>query len=180
MGKTLGTTCTSVVLSREWGVLVYPERVAAIEACAVELLSAVGDPIPAISALALADAFGLEVKRGFGDLPAAVADALQGRLLPARGLIEVAATLDGRAFHEAVARELGYWALREGGLPVSRGAAETMAAALMMPLAGASLDYGAPLELWLWRNAHCTLRIIEIRLEALAGLLPAPSSSGAS
>lgn len=136
----------------------------------MELLAAVGDPRPAVNALALADAFGLEVKRGFPGLPEPVAAALSGRLVAHRQLVEVSEWLTGRALHEAVAHELGHWALVELGMPSSVVAADRMAAALMMPIAHATCDMGAQVGELLARHAYCTLRLIEIRLDSYACL----------
>lgn len=156
------------------------DRLARIEAGAVELLGAIGNPKPAVSALALADAFGLEVKRGFPGLPLAVAGALRSRLVAHRGLIDVAEHLAGRDLHEAVAHELGHWALREIGLPPSIVAADQMAAAFMMPIGHAGRDSEATPGALLARHAYCTGRLIEIRLAAYASLCPSASAGQAS
>jgi len=148
--------------------VVHHDRLAAIEASAVELLAAIGNPPPPVSALALADAFGFAVKRGFPGIPTAVADALKSRLLADRWLIEVSPTLAGRLLHEAVAHELGYWVLAQFSLPPSEADADAMAAALMMPLVHSAPDAQAPLEALLDRHRFCTLRLIDRRIQSLA------------
>ena len=55
----------------------FPGGIADIEAGAIELLAAIGNPVPAVSALALADAFGLAVKRGFPGIPEPIAASLR-------------------------------------------------------------------------------------------------------
>lgn len=143
-----------------------------IEAGASELLASIGNPAPPGSALALADAFGFAVKRGFPGIPDDIADALRARLLQERNLIEVANGLYGREMHEAVAHELGHWALSCFDLPQSEGAAYEMAAALMMP----AFDASATLERLLQQHPFCSLRLIEIRRQALTrGASPASS-----
>lgn len=149
-------------------------RVAEIEAGAAELLASIGNPTPPVSALALANALGLAVKRGFPGIPTAVADTLRARLLQERSLIEVSPALTGRALHEAVAHELGYWALWHLGLPQSHTAARVMAAALMMPLAHFSA--GAPIEQHLVRHSLCSLSLIETRCRVLSRRASSASS----
>lgn len=155
------------------------DRVVRIEAGAVELLAAVGDPRPAVSALALADAFGLAVKRGFPGLPPAVAAALRGRLVTHRQTVEVSEDLAGRALHDAVAHELGHWALVELGMPVSVVGADRMAAALMMPVTHIGGDMDAPLDALLERHVYCSLRLIDVRLRSYACLF-CPAAERAS
>jgi hypothetical protein len=154
---------------------VLQERVAEIEAAASELLATIGNPPTPLSALVIADALGLAVKRGFPGFPDGIASALRSRLLQERNLIEVASGLHGRDMHEAVAHELGHWTLSYFDLPQSEEAADTMAAALMMP--AASFDAAAPLERLMAQHPLCTIRLIEIRRQALARAA-SPASAG--
>jgi hypothetical protein len=144
-----------------------------MERVAASVLAAVGEPQPPVSALALADSLGFEVKRGFPGIPAALAAGFGYRLRFDRGLIEVPDAAEGRRLHELVATALGEWVLWRSGYEATPDSAAYVAAAMMMPLRCHETLFGASLKRVAAIHRFCSVSLISRRLEACAALLDA-------
>jgi hypothetical protein len=141
-----------------------------MERVAASVLAAVGEPRPPVSALALADSLGFEVKRGFPGIPEALAAGFGYRLRFDRWLIEVPDAAEGRRLHELVATALGEWVLWRAGYEATPDCAAYMAAAMMMPLRCRETFFRVPLKRIVAVHRHCSVELISRRLEACAAL----------